>query len=141
MIRTILFPTDFTEIATRAGRYAEYLGLTTGARIIALHIVETVLLPGTEDDKELREFSEELEARARQRIGEVVEALRAGGVEAEGRVLVGPSFESLEAFAQEVSADLLVMGSHGLSEGTEPALGTLSHKLFFLSKLPALFIR
>jgi nucleotide-binding universal stress UspA family protein len=141
VIRTILFPTDFTEIATQAGRYAEYLALKTGARLIVVHTIEPVLLPGTEDDQDLQEFSRELEARARQRVEEIVQPLRTAGVDAEGQVLVGHTFDILEALVKSAQVDLIVMGSHSMAEGTEPAVGTLSHRLFFLSKAPILFIR
>jgi nucleotide-binding universal stress UspA family protein len=141
VIRTILFPTDFTEIATEAGRYAEYLSRMTGARVIVLHTVEPVLLPGTEDDRDLREFSNELERKAHGRIEEAIQVFRAAGIPVEGRVVVGHSFEILESLVQSEGVDLVVMGSHGLVPGQEQALGTLSHKLFFLSKVPVLFLR
>lgn len=141
MIRTILFPTDFTEIALHAGHYAEYLARMTGARVIVLHTVEPVLLPGTEDDPDLQEFSQELERKAQARTESVAEIFRAAGVSAEAKVLVGHAFEILEGLVRDDAVDLVVMGSHGLVQGEEPALGTLSHKLFFLSRVPVLYIR
>jgi nucleotide-binding universal stress UspA family protein len=141
VIHTILFPTDFTETATQAGRYAEYLARMTGARVLVLHTIEPVLLPGTEDDRDLQDFSVELEKKAHDRTQKVVEVFLAAGIPAEGRVLVGHAFEMLEDLIQTEGVDLVVMGSHGLTEGQDLTLGTLSHKLFFLSKVPVLFLR
>jgi hypothetical protein len=56
-------------------------------------------------------------------------------------VLVGHTFDILEALVKSAQVDLIVMGSHNMTEGTEPAVGTLSHRLFFLAKVPILYIR
>jgi nucleotide-binding universal stress UspA family protein len=141
MIKTILLPTDFTDIAERAGRYAGYLARTSGARLVLLHAIEPVLLPGVEDDEDLQSFSKDLESKAREHIDAAVALLRAEGVIVEGRVIVGRSFEALEGFVRAEGIDLVVMGSHGLQPDTEPHIGTLSHQVFFLAKVPVLFVR
>lgn len=141
MIHNILFPTDFTDTAIQAGRYAEYLAMMTGARVVVVHTVEPVLLPGTEDDADLRAFSQELEHKAKRRVDQTVEVFRAAGVKTEGKVVVGHSFESLQSLVDAEGIDMIVMGTHALNADQAPSVGTLSHKLFFLSKLPVLFVR
>jgi nucleotide-binding universal stress UspA family protein len=141
VIETILVATDFSDGSQRALEYAEFLALKTGARLLLLHSIEPVLLAGTEEDEELLELAKELEQKAREQLDHMAAALQARGVRAEGRTEVGHAFTVFEQVCREVSPQLVVLGSHGLTQGKEAFVGTFSHQVFFLSTVPALFVR
>ena len=72
--------------------------------------------------------------------GPVVAALHGNGIDAHSRVVEGPAARGILDTAQELEADLIVVGSHGagLFEGL---LGSTGTKVTRLAKRPVLLLR
>ena len=81
-----------------------------------------------------------LEGKREERCQPVVAALKAAGVEAESKVVEGPTAKGILDTATELNVDVIIVGSHGagLFEGL---MGSTSTKIMRLAKRPVLVLR
>jgi len=63
------------------------------------------------------------------------------GIEARSRLLVGAPAAQIVAFADEIDADLVVVGSRGLGAIGSTLLGSVSRKVLHHAKRPVLIVR
>jgi nucleotide-binding universal stress UspA family protein len=137
-IKTILFPTDFSERSEWAFRLACSLARDHGARLIVLHVLappQTVafeampMLPAHPPG-----HREELETRLR--------TLKApAGVAVEYRLEEGFAATEIVALAAASSADLIVMGTHGRTGLGRLLLGSVAEQVLRKAKCPVLTIK
>lgn len=139
MIDRILFATDFSPLSARAERYAAELAKALVARLEVMHAITPV--DGPADDEELERFMQQLRERDTERLEAVIERLRSHGIEATSFLTTGAPWETILARAQEIGADLIVLGSHGLHEGEHVYVGTTSHRVLFNTTVPVLVVR
>lgn len=136
-IRRILFPTDFSESAHQAGRYARLLATQFQAELHALHILPEVLLSAT-DPSTLTALPEgdraEQLQRAQSRLHDEVESA------AVCRTVVGVPVQEILTYADEAQIDLIVVGTHGLRGLSRLLLGSVAEKLVRMAKCPVLTV-
>ena len=137
----ILVPTDFSASSQRALDTAVSLALTFGAKLTITHACEVpgyayvgMMSPPIDYLTPLREAGEELlqktVASVRDKIPAATGVLRCGA----------PWQETLEV-AREVSADLIVMGTHGRSGLALAFMGSVAEKVVRMSPIPVLTLR
>src|SRR6056297_2449605 len=118
MYDTILVPTDGSDAANRATEHAVSLARTFDADLCGLYVVDTQRYGkqtlGTED------VLEELEERGHEVLAELEERADADQVQATTEVVDGRPSSEIMAYADEIDADLIVIGNRGLGgvEGT-----------------------
>jgi nucleotide-binding universal stress UspA family protein len=137
-IKSILFPTDFSERSEVAFRLACSLARDHGARLIVLHVVappQTVayeampMLPAYPPG-----YREELETRLR--------SLKApAGVAVDYRLEEGFAAAEIVTLAAEASADLIVMGTHGRTGLGRLLLGSVAEQVLRKAKCPVLTVK
>ncbi|QLC35319.1 universal stress protein (plasmid) [Halarchaeum sp. CBA1220] len=137
MYDRILVPTDGGEHATAAARHALELAAVHGARVDALYVVETEtswLTVSKADVKEtLRDVGEaagrdalaDLNALAADYDVPFTTALREGSVD-----------EAVLAYAEDVGADCIVMGTHGRAGVSRRLLGSVAERVVRGSPVP-----
>jgi len=96
-ISNVLFATDFSETAERAGRFAADLAKTLGARLHVLHVAPRYAAAGA----------------AAERVDAESAALARRGVETEAALLTGHSAAGIVRYAREHAIGLIAMGTHG----------------------------
>jgi nucleotide-binding universal stress UspA family protein len=118
-MKTLLVPVDFSDDKGLLLAEAEAEARRRGATLHLLHIIEPAAeVAGFETDPEMMrlQLGQDLETEERierTRVKELVEAVKARGLEACGDVKFGlPADEILDA-AKAEKAELIVMGSHG----------------------------
>jgi nucleotide-binding universal stress UspA family protein len=140
--RNILVPIDFSDFSTYALDYAVTLAAKLDAKVHLLHAITIpalgvpelgVALTASTIDSLIRDNQAALdkladERRTKASIGEVI--LRTG----DARELV------LQA-CEEVSADLIVMGTHGRRGFTRALLGSVAESVVRSAQCPVLTIR
>lgn len=144
-IKDLLFPTDFSDPAGHAGRYAAALARAAGARVTILH---TLLPPYPSKAVPPGEWLEVARRLARQEEDRVQDAFRAltegdDFREIPVRTLVRTGLvehEILEAIRRE-PVDLVVMGTHGRGLVGRAVLGGVTAKVVRLSPRPVLAVR
>lgn len=146
-MQTILLPTDGSECSAKATKYALSFAKQYGARILALHVVDqrweeqsrAVLTEMGQDlTQKIRAGYEE---EAKRIVAQVVEAGTLVGVPIEPRVIVGVPFEEIVRVAREISADMIIMGTHGRTGMSHLFLGSVTEKVVRRAPCPVLTVR
>ena len=141
-IETILVPTDFSPHAEHALDYAVGLAKTFGARLHLLHAYslpvpatfpDTIAVPQSVWDG-LREYAGEQLAEARKRVV-------ANGVECEVEALGEPPFPAVVETAERIRADLIVMGTRGLTGLKHVVLGSVAERTVRLAPCPVITVK
>jgi nucleotide-binding universal stress UspA family protein len=144
-IQHILFPTDFSDPARYAGRYAAALARGTGARVTLLHAMMIPYPPGQVPPAEwldlARRLAEEERARVDREFEAVLEAADFRDLAVRKRVVTGAvELEVLQALRDD-PADLVVLGTHGRGMVGRAVLGGITTKVVRLSPRPVLAVR
>jgi nucleotide-binding universal stress UspA family protein len=139
-IRTILHPTDYSELSQAAFRYAVELAQVHGARVIVVHVVETL---GPENVTFGEAVSQRQPDSYRQRLWEELHKAIPPERAAELEYILGegdPVTAILEA-AGEHHCDLIVLGSHG-RRGLQRLLhGSVAEEVIRRSICPVLVVK
>jgi nucleotide-binding universal stress UspA family protein len=112
MYQTILLPTDGSEQSKRAEQKALEMAEQTGADLHALHVIDTRHM--SEPALSSMELvTDEAEDRAMELLEDIFETSEKRGIDATSRCCHGVPHEEILAYADEVDADLIVMGYRG----------------------------
>ena len=136
----ILLATDGSEEAELAARTAADLAGKTGSELHLVHVL--VLPPETLYDPFGTDAREEFEKRGRARLEELTEKLEASGGAVEGaHFRVGSPDAEIVAQAEEVGADMVVLGSRGLGVMRRALMGSVSDSVVRHAHCPILVVR
>ena len=151
-IKKILYATDLSENSAYAFRYAVVSAQQHGARIYILHVLEEIrsnlLHPYFEMEKlqEIREKGkEEIKDRIQKRLEtfcqrELMKDPECRDLVASTEVVEGDPAAEILRKADELGADLVVMGTHGKGLLEHAFLGSVSEKVLHRIKIPVLTI-
>lgn len=138
-IREILFPTDFSEAAQFAGRYATMLGRKLGATLHVIH-VPFISLPGAPSaPTDLAEMYEAGRRRAETQLKDLLQTEDWRGLRIQTTVTIGMIEDQIFKAAQ--GADLVVMGTHGRTGIARVMLGSVTEKVVRTVPCPTLTVR
>ena len=137
MLEKLLLAVDQSEHSRKAIPAAIELARAGGGTVQVLHVRELYYpVPPTVAGASPEE--------AQQLVDGVVEELRGAGLTAEGAVRPstgGSPAGAILEYAREVSAGMIVVGSHGHSVLGGLLIGSVAHKLTQLSACPILVVR
>lgn len=146
-IKTILLPTDGSECSRKAMAYALSFAKQYGARVVALHVIDqrwedqtrvTFAELGQDLTQKIRKGYEE---EARRILHEAADAARKAGVPVETRTLTGIPFEEIVRLGEELSVDLIIMGTHGRTGMSHLLLGSVAERVVRKAPCPVLTVR
>jgi nucleotide-binding universal stress UspA family protein len=136
MFEKILLAVDGSESSERAVATAADLASSSNAEVIVLHVVEPAA------SKLASEVGPP--EKARRVLDDAVRTLKERGTNVRGDlripVIGGVAHEIIDRAAAE-RADVIVMGSRGLSEWSGLILGSVTHKVLNLTSCPVLVTR
>ena len=148
MISTILVPTDGSETAQKAARFAIDLAKQLKCSIIVLSIVDNrPLIAQTISAREnarhiIEPIEDYLREAAEEYAGDIEKICDENGVRSKILVTSGHPAEEIINEAESSSADLIVMGSHGRSALAAAFLGSVTYSIIHNeSKIPVLVVR
>lgn len=141
-IRRILCPTDFSAFSTRAFEHAVTLAAWYEAALTVLHVLPRAVVPASElaymgnpmlIDPALREapWAE---------LSSLVAPARAVGLHAEGELREGKPAAEVVRAAQDLHADLVVVGTHGRSGFQRWVLGSVAETVLRRAPCPVLTV-
>lgn len=147
LIRTILLPTDGSECSAKAMAYALSFAKQYGSRVVTLHVIdqrweEQTRVVFAEVGQDLaQKIRNGYEEEARRILQEVTDAASKVGVPVESKVLTGIPSEDITRVAQELPADLIIMGTHGRAGVSHLLLGSVAEKVVRRAPCPVLTVR
>lgn len=154
-IKTILYTTDLGTHTRPAFRMAVSVANKYDSRIVLLHVIEPLgsnaqhmveaYLPKTKLKKIRDQGIKKLRKHIKKRIDDFCASELPKGAafphgKPEQRIVEGLSAQSILETADEIDADLIVMGTHTHSALGELLLGSVANKVMHRSKRPVLLV-
>lgn len=140
--RLILCPVDFSEASKQSFQTAVDLATRLNAEIRVIHVYQ---LPASALPDGVLETPTDLEAVLEERIQKRLDAFVAENVTEGANVTTGlcegvPYVEITEA-AEEIDADMIVIGTHGRTGLAHLLLGSVAERVLRTSDIPVLTVR
>ncbi|MFB6172117.1 MAG: universal stress protein [Haloarculaceae archaeon] len=137
MYDRILVATDGSESAAAAVRRAIDLADQYDATLHAVFVVDT-RLHGEPAFSSVELLVEEIEDRGHRLLGEIVDTAEDRGIDVVARCCHGVPHEEILAHADEVDADLLVLGYKGETHLTSEHIGSVAERVVRFATRPVL---
>jgi nucleotide-binding universal stress UspA family protein len=140
--RRILVPTDFTETSELALDWAITLAERLGSRITLMHSYEIPIV-GFPDGALVAtpDVALRIADASRSALDTAVARRRGLPVAVEGLLREGVAWEEINRVAEEIDADLIVIGTHGRKGLARALLGSVAEKVVRTAHRPVTLIR
>jgi len=145
MFKSILLPTDGSQLSERATATAIEFAKIHGARITAVSVIQPLPFVPLADAAVLPDagvFDREMRANAQAGLDKVLAAASAAGVECD--TVLGEAISPYEVIvktAEERHCDIILMASHGRKGLNKLFLGSETQKVLAHTHLPVLVLR
>jgi nucleotide-binding universal stress UspA family protein len=143
-IRKILVPTDFSDPAMAALKYARALAEEFGSQLHLFHVVpEPYVYPwGTEvSTLPLVDLLTQSEALARTRLGELVPAAEAPKAGLTTSTAIGAPVDRILDYIEQEHIDMVIIGTHGRGAVGHLLLGSVAERVVRRSPVPVLTVK
>ena len=148
-MKTILVPTDFSDQANNALRFAAEIARKSGeTEILVLHILEGLGEHSFNTTGEVNAGRDEnaiilsqLMKKAHEEISDLISAEAYQGLNIKGSVEVGNPYKGISREIARCGAELVVMGTKGASGLEEVLIGSNTEKVVRYSKCPVITIK
>ena len=145
MFERIVLSVDRSPDSNKAVQVASEIALSKGSEVIVLHgrDIAVVAPPAPPGPVPPPQAETETEDEAQRLVDEAVRELQEAGVTARGVVLPfrGRLAQQIIDTARTESADLIVLGSRGMSRIQQIVIGSVANKVIHLSPYPVLLAR
>jgi len=137
-----LVPIDLSEYANQALDYAVNLAGKLDARLMLVHVIQSIPLVGVDMGVTLPyTYVQDLEAEIMQSMESALKRVTAAGLEGEIVVVHGVPFHEIIETAKTRQVDLIIMGTHGRTGLQYVLLGSVAEKVVRLAPCPVLVAR
>lgn len=142
-IKTILFPTDFSNGARAAMDHAISLAMDYQAKLILLYVIQDIsiaewYIPST---LAVVDLTEDMRKSASQEMDKWIAEVSAKVNDVEKMIARGVPFVEIIKTAKEKSADLIVIGTHGRTGIDHLLFGSTAEKVVRKAACPVLTVR
>ena len=138
-IRQVVAATDFSEPATLGLAWAARIARAHGARLTLVHALAPPM-PVAEFAATPLHVDRELRESADKRLQEALEKAPLEGVEADAVLRDGTPSQAVNELAEELDADLVVVGTRGLTGFRHLLLGSTAERIVQKSPAPVLSV-
>lgn len=141
-MKNILVPIDFSAVQESLLATATALAKPLGAKLWLVHVAapDPDFVGFKVGPEYVREHRADILRQEHQDIQDIAAALKQQGMEAEALLVQGPTTDTLLEMADKVSADLIVIGSHGRSALFRAFVGSVSEQVLKESKVPVMVV-
>jgi nucleotide-binding universal stress UspA family protein len=145
MFKTILLPTDGSDLSDKATATAIEFAKLHQAKIVSISVIQPLPLSSMGDNGALidsGQFANQMQEAARSYIDRVANAARAAGIQFEGVISVSHTpYEEIVEAAKKFNCDIIMMASHGHKGLNKLLLGSQTEKVLAHTTLPVLVLR
>ncbi len=131
----ILVATDLSEASERALDLAGALARESSAELHVVHVCE---IPAYGDPGSSIDIVTPLMEIAKQKFDALMGSVRTSSPGAKDVLKLGVAWEQILAAAEEVGADVIVLGTHGRRGIAHAILGSVAERVVRLSEIPVL---
>jgi nucleotide-binding universal stress UspA family protein len=141
-LRRILVPTDFTETSEHAIDWALGVASKVGAAVTVMHAYEIPII-GFPDGAIIAtpDVAARIADASHAALDATVKRLAARGVPLESVLREGTAWEEINAVAESINADLIVIGTHGRRGLARALLGSVAENVIRTALRPVVTIR
>jgi nucleotide-binding universal stress UspA family protein len=141
-ISKILAPVDFSDASLRALDDAIDLAAKLGASVVVMHAYEIPVVGLLPEGAIIAtaEQAARIASIAEDSLRETVESRANRGVKIESVLREGPAWQEIDAVADQIGADLIVLGTHGRRGILRALLGNVAEKVVRTAHQPVLTI-
>lgn len=139
-LKTILFPTDFTKDAERAYEYALAVANRSGADLHFLHAIEEPYDFAIRIEETIQNITGEVTERFEERLDTLRESEEYSTLDVSYRIERGKPYAVISSVAEEINADLIIMGTKGASSIKRILYGNVTSDVILDSKVPVLTV-
>ncbi|OTG65061.1 universal stress protein [Acinetobacter silvestris] len=141
----ILIPVDDSPISYAAIEHAEKLAKAFGSKVTVMSVIALDPFTGVDFYKiapAVTQYILEAEANAEGRLKDIKETLSHHGILVETKIIREvPTATGILNIADEINADLIVMGSHGRTGLKKLFLGSVAQEVLTISPIPVLIVK
>ena len=143
MFKTILFPTDFSDVSKAALKYIKQLKEGGAETVILLHVIDQRSISAIDqaDGVNAPELEREILAGADKEMKEMEKELKETGFKVKTLLQRGFPLREILKVEEEEDVSMIVIGSHGKSNLEEMFLGSVSEKVARKCKKPVLIVK
>lgn len=140
---TILAPVDFSEHSELALQHAVGLAREFGADLQLLHVVEEITYPDFYYPAPLtgEQMAATIKERVTERLEKALRRIEEAGIRASVHMVEDRPAAGIADFAEEKGADLVVVGTHGLTGVKRALLGSVAEGVIRRSVPPVLTVK
>jgi len=141
-VRTVLVATDFSPTAGAALQWAIELAKAHQGRVVIVHALAPPIPPAASPDFVTLppDFHEQYRDAALKKLAAAVESMRAQGLEASSDLDIGPASPVVLELAAKHAADLLVLGTRGMTGFRHLLLGSTAERVVQGASIPVLTV-
>lgn len=137
-IKKILIPFDFSETAALSLDHAVNMAKLLNGEIVLLHIVETTTFPSSIAHA-FSGFEKKVEEASNEKLKELADKLEnENGIKVSILTEVGKIYKKITQTAKQAHIDLILMGTHGASSGSNYAIGSNTTRVVQESPCPVI---
>ncbi len=145
IVRSILLPTDFSRCAESALPYAADLARQMKARLVCLHVVETMMPPvgyaAVAEPMPAVDIGGQLEDSATRELPKLGAREECAGLDVEEVVARGDAAGEIVRVARERNIDLIVISSHGRTGFGRMIFGSTAESVVRHAHCPVLVVK
>ena len=143
MFKTILYPTDFSDVASSALEFVKQLKEAGAKDVIVLHVIDIRGIDALSRyaSRDLIEIENVMEEEIEKKVDQLEQELTDCGLTVKVRIERGVPFREILRVEEEEDVSLIVLGSHGVSNIEEMFLGSVSEKVIRKAKSPVLVVK
>ena len=139
---TLLVPCDFSAHSDKALDCAIGLAKTFGSKIHVIHAYHLPIQVATPDQIVIpQDFWTAVRDSAARKLEKTVQKVKAAGVDAEAHLAEMPPAQAINPTAEKVGADLIVMGTRGLTGLKHVLLGSVAERTIRTAPCPVMTVK
>ncbi|MEI6817074.1 MAG: universal stress protein [Bacteroidota bacterium] len=142
-IQNILIPIDFSETSLLALEHAVFMAKIYKAEITLLHVIETMIYTSAITFPDAgHDLASVIETKAKEKLNEFATNLQEKeGIKINCLVETGRIYKSIVEIAETIKADMIIMGTHGVSGFREFVVGSNAFRVITESPCPTISVQ
>lgn len=145
MFKKILYPTDFSDVASKALAYIKQLKPTGAQEVVILHVINQRIIDGLMRhamlDKDIIQWKDKAQTIAQESLAEMRKELEGFGFTVKILVQTGFPWREILDVEKKEAPSILVIGSHGRSNVGDIFLGSVSDRVIRKCTQPVMVIK